>query len=165
MKKEEKVMLTVNINNSVILIPESSYSSNYLYITFSHASIKVNDSFDTTKIILNLNENEELLTIDKKFTFNVNSFKDDDLLPFTKIDIGAKDLNIYFYIDRTVDSMGVVENFDLTIKAPKKEDVTFHFRLDEWKKKKYQSKSVIYVNPSIKFLITNANIETSIVIN
>ena len=166
MKKTEEVLLKVIIHDSVLIIPESSNSSNFIHVSFKKATIFVKDIFDVTKIILNLQENEKLLTIDKKFTFNLKPepIDEGELFPFTKIEIICIHMDITFYINRELDPLGIIQKFTLFVIAPKDHEKTFQFRLDEFKKS-YRSHSVIPVKPSMKFLIESADISTNIVSN
>jgi len=164
MKKTEELIIKVEINDSTLIIPESSVSANFIHVTFEKGVIYVKECNEIPKIILNLKPQEEkLLVIDKKFTFNVKSQKALDLFSFTKIEIMASKLNLMFYINKVLDPIGDIQNFALTIRAPKDEEKSYHFRLDEWKKT-YNAECVIPQKPSMSFKIDDADIGTNIVI-
>jgi len=163
-KEDEELMIKLILHNSQIILPENSYSANYVYMSLDKAIIFIKNINEVPKIMMNLTEDlNPLLIIDKKFTFNVNSILADntDLVPNSKIEVIGLNVNIAFYINNQIDKLGEFSKFTLILRSPKKGDI-FHFRVDEWKKK-YEKFCVVTMKPSMRFKIENADISTNIV--
>ena len=152
------------LNDSELILPESSFSANYLNVNLKKAFIYIKEINEIPKIMMNLNDQiDSLLIIDKKFTFNVKSILtgNTNLIPNSKIELIAYKVLIHFFINQQHDFLGNFQKFSLIIKSPKICDI-YHFRLDEWKKY-YGKFCIVTIKPSMRFKIDTANIETNIV--
>jgi len=158
--------MKLELIDTQVFIPESSFSANYLHVNMTSGIIYIKNVNDLPKLIYNLDESlDKLMIIDKKFTFNVFSklpLKKRDLLPSSKTEVIIKNVEINFVINHQVDLLGKFEKFCITIKAAKEGDI-YHFRIDEWKKIDRKHNCVVVLKPSMKFDIINAFVSTNIV--
>ena len=109
------------MKNAKLIVPEGSYSPNYLCVIIENLDIAIKEQIDLPKLITSIKENLQI--IDNKIVYNSKPFYPDLFYhsPFLTLEIVGLNLTGYFYINKIKEDFAKIMRIKVNIRSPKVE--------------------------------------------
>lgn len=161
--RKDDEMFKIQINNSSVLFPESSYSSNMLIVNSQTIKIQIFESNDIPSLeIKHDNPKKKTYLIDKDMLFNIKSIKADkeSKCPCIKVNVEVENAEGFFYVDNEFDRIIQLGYLKLEILSFLLNNTIAIDLSEKWKNQ--HKGSVVLPKPEITIELNSADLSTSV---